>query len=171
MSGLGISLQINEIPSRIVLERFLLEGRVRAVGSLDNTINNEKNTSLTISDGILIPWHQDSPLNPLGYRQGMLKIEDIILLYPLDPAEQAKTILMPHSERAIVYAADFAIHGNMTMGADANVLTALDSITKRFMALTQVSIFPLFTARTGIPEVVPVVLLNKDKVYQAHSAE
>jgi hypothetical protein len=166
----GISLQINQIACKIVLNEFLAEGQVKAVGNLDNTINNEKNTFLSVYEGVATPWHQHNPLKPISYAQSILKIDDILLIYPTDPAEQAKIKLMPHNEPAILYGSGFAIQGNVFMGAEDNLETVMDAVIKRFLTLTQVSIFPLFPAKTSIPEVIPLALLNKAKIYQHHAA-
>jgi hypothetical protein len=168
MEGGGISLQINQITCKIVLDEFLVEGQVKAVGNLDNTISNDKTTFLVVSDGVATPWHQHNPLKPISYAQGILKIEDILLIYPTDPAEQAKIKLMPRNVPAILYGGGFAIQGNVFMGADGNLETVMDAVVKNFLTLTQVSVFPLFPAKTSIPEVIPLALLNKAKIYQHH---
>jgi hypothetical protein len=170
MEGGGISLQINRIACKIVLEQFLVEAQVKAVGNLDNTINNEKNIYLTVFEAVATPWAETSPLKPLTYAQGIIKIDDILFIYPTDPAEQAKITLMPHKELGIAYSSGFAIQSQVFMGADANLTTVLDAAIKRFLIVKDVSIFPLFAAKTSISQEIPLGLLNKQKVYQIHAA-
>ena len=93
------------------------------------------------------------------------------MVYPINAADQAAIQLMPHSERAILYAGGFVIHGNLSMGGDMTLSTALDGITKRFLALTDASIFPMAPASAAISEVMPLVLLNHSMVYKIHGAE
>jgi hypothetical protein len=90
------------------------------------------------------PWRQVNPLRPIGYTEGYLKIEDIFLVYPVDPAMQTQIKLMPHTERGIFYIGHFAINCNLTMGKEMHLSGVMDALTKRFLAVTDVSLFPLF---------------------------
>ena len=170
-AGGGISLQINEIDTKIVLEQFLVEAKIKVVGNLDNTLNDERYSYLDVFNGIATPWYQDNPLKPISYAEGTIKVADMVLVYPISPDDQAAIQLMPHSKQAILYARGFAIHGNLSIGGDMTLSTALDGITKRFLALTDASIFPMAPASAAIPEVMPLALLNRSMVYKIHSAE
>jgi hypothetical protein len=169
--GGGISLQIAEIDTKVVLEQFLVEARIKAVGNLDNTLNDERYSYLNVFGGIATPWYQSNPLKPISYAEGTIKVADMVLVYPINAADQAAVQLMPHSERAILYAGGFAIHGNLSMGGDMTLSTALDGITKRFLALTDASIFPMAPASAAISEIMPLALLNRSMVYKIHGVE
>jgi hypothetical protein len=170
-TGGGISLQIAEVEVKIVLDRFLVEAKMKAVGNLDNTLNDERYNYISLLNGMVAPWYQDTPLKPIRYAEGVAKTEDMLLVYPVASADQAAIQLLPRSERAILYAGAFAIHGNVSMGGDMTLLTVMDGLIKRFLTLTNVSIFPLFPANAVLPEMMPVALLNKAMVYQLHAAE
>ena len=168
----GISLQIAEVEVKVVLNQFLVTARMRAVGNLDNTLNDERYNYISMLNGVATPWHQATPLKPIHYAESVTKTEDMLLVYPVNSEDQAAIQLMPRSERAILYAGAFAIHGNVSMGGEMTWATVMDVITKRFLTLTDVSIFPLFPANVVVfPEVMPVALLNKAMVYQLHAAE
>ncbi|MBN1995658.1 MAG: hypothetical protein JW953_23425 [Anaerolineae bacterium] len=167
-TGGGLSLQIAQINAKIVLEKFLVEAKMKIVGNLDNTLNDERYNYITITDGIAMPWHQSNPLKPIKYTESVLKIEELVLVYPMQAEAQAAIQRMPRSEPAIIYAGDFAIHGNISMGGDMTLSTVLDAVNKRFLTLTEASIFPMTQASTAIPEEMPLVLLNRSKIYQLH---
>jgi hypothetical protein len=93
----------------------------------------------------------------------------MILVYPTDPADQAEVPRMPGSARGIIYAGEFVIHGDIMMGADMDVTNVVDGVTKRFLTLTDATVFPLFPAGMSIPEVMPIALVNRDMVYQVHT--
>lgn len=169
--GPGIMLQISEVPANIVLDQFLLETRIKCVGNLDVYFNNEEYNYITVLDTVARPWYQSNPVKPIGYSEGYLKIEDMILIYPMDPEAQSKIQLMPKAERVIFYLGPFVVQGNLTMGADMGLAEVMDTLAKRFLALTEASFYPMFPATTAMPAVMPVVLLNRAKISQYHAVE
>jgi hypothetical protein len=169
--GPGIMLQISEVPANIVLDQFLLETRIKCVGNLDIYFNNEEYNYITVLDTVARPWSQSNPLKPIGYPEGYLKIEDMILVYPMDPAAQAKIQLMPKAQRTIFYLGTFVVQGNLTMGAEMGLAEVMDTLAKRFLVLTEASFYPMFPATTAMPEVMPVVLLNRARISQYHPVE
>ena len=52
----GISLQFNEIETKIVLAQFLVEGVIKAVGNIDNTLNDERYNFVNIENPVTTPW-------------------------------------------------------------------------------------------------------------------
>ena len=165
----GISLQFNEIETKIVLAQFLVEGVIKAVGNIDNTLNDERYNFVNVENPVTTPWPQHSPINAIRVAQSTVKIHDMVLVYPTDPADQAEIPRMPGSQRGIVYAGEFVIYGDVLMGADMDLTNFIDGITKRFLTVADATIFPLFPAAMSIPEVMPLALVNRDMVYQIHA--
>ena len=165
----GISLQFNEIETKIVLAQFLVEGVIKAVGNIDNTLNDERYNFVNVENPVTTPWHQSSPINAIRVAQSTVKIHDMILIYPTDPADRAEIPRMPGSSRGIIYAGEFVIYGDIMMGADMNLTNVVEGINKRFLTLMDVTIFPLFPANMSIPEVMPMALVNREMVYQLHA--
>lgn len=165
----GISLQFNEIETKIVLDKFLVEGVIKAVGNIDNTLNDDRYNFVNIENPVTIPWYQNSPINAIRVAQSTVKIHDMILVYPTDPADQAEIPRMPGSKRGIIYVGEFVIHGDVMMGEDMDLTNVVDGITKRFLTVADATIFPLFSAGISIPEVMPLALVNRNMVYQIHA--
>ena len=168
-SGGGLSLQIFEVAAKIVLDEFLLDARIKAVGSLDDNLNNEDYNYVTVMNGVATPWRQVNPLKPIRYAEAFLKIHDIYLVYPIEPAIQTKIKLMPNAERGIFYVGQFAIQANLSMGMEMNLAGAVDGLTKRFLAVTDVSVFPMFPASTTMPKIMSVAMLNRAKISHYHA--
>ena len=171
VSGGGLTLQISEVPSKIVLDQFLLDAKIRAVGVLDTNLNNEDYNYITVVDGVATPWYQTNPVKPIGYSEGYLKISDIVMVYPLNPDVQQKIQLMPNFERAVFYVGSFAIHANLIVGAGMSLSEAMEALPKRFLAATEVSLFPMFPANTALPDVMPIALLNRSRISHYHGVE
>ncbi len=169
--GGGISLQISEGPSKIVLDQFLLDAKIRAIGALDTYLNNEEYQYATVLDAVATPWYQTNPVKPLGYAEGYLRVEDILMIAPLDPAMQRRIQLMPGSQRAIFYVGAFAIQANLSMGSEMKLSEAIETLAKRFLTLTDISIFPMFTSNAALPDTIPIALLNRAKISLYHAAE
>lgn len=165
----GLTPQISEVPAQIVLDEFLLEAKIRIVGVLDDSLNNEDHTYVSVTEGVATPWRQNNPIKPIGYEEGVLRIEDILMVYPTDPSVQAKIKLLSRAERVILYVGPFAIYGNLSMGPDTGLSSVMDALPKRFLAITEVSVFCMFPARAAMPRVMPVALLNRSKVSHFHS--
>jgi hypothetical protein len=168
MRGSGITLKINDIPAKIMMDQFLIEADVKSVGALDTNMNNEAYNYLTINNAVSTPWYQSNPINQLDFTEGYLKLSDVLLVYPTDPKAQEKIQLMQHSEAVIFYLERFAVRGDLSMGSDMLISGVLDSLDKRFLALTGASVFPMFPARTSMPQNMPIVLLNRDKISHYH---
>jgi hypothetical protein len=66
----------------------------------------------------------------------------------------------------------FAIQANLSMGMGMSLSGAVDGLNKRFLALIEASIFPMFPANSiELPKVMPVALLNRAKISHYHSIE
>jgi hypothetical protein len=170
--GGGLSLQIFEVAAKLVLDEFLLEAKVKTVGALDDNLNNQDYNYLTILSGLATPWRQANPLKPIRYKEAYLKMEDIYLAYPVDPTVQVKIKLMPHAERGIFYLGQFAIQANLSMGQEMSLSGAVDGLTKRFLTVTDASVFPMFPAKNvDLPPVISVALLNRAKISYYHPVE
>lgn len=170
--GGGLSLQIFEIATKIVLDEFLVEAQAKVVGSIDDNLNNQEYSFLTVLNGLATPWRQTNPLKPIRYKEAYFKMEDIYLVYPIDPAVQGKIKPMPQQQRGIFYLGQFVIQGNLNMGQGMALGVAVDGLTKRFVVLTEASIFPMFSAKNvDLPQVMPVALVNRAKISYYHSAE
>lgn len=167
----GISLQINEIETQIVLPQFLVEGIIKAVGNIDNTLNDDRYSFSVLTNPVSVPWRQDNPIKPIQVAESAINISDMLLVYPTDPEDQAAIPKMPHSQKGIVYVGNFVVHGDVSMGGDSTMSTVIDTLTKRFLAIENASIFPMFSTSISMPEVMPIILVNKERVYQLHAAE
>ncbi len=170
MAG-GISLRISEIPVKMVLEQFLLEGKLKTVGALDDGLNNEAYSYVSMVEVTATPWHQSNPLKPMSCAEMHLKIQDIWVVYPVDPAGQAAVKLLPHHERVIVYLGGFALNGNLSMGADIPLSGVMEALPKRFLPMTQVSLFPMFPPKALLPGAMPIALVNRLKISHYYAAE
>jgi hypothetical protein len=153
------------------MEQFLLDAKVKAVGVLDTSLNNEVYNYVGITDVVATPWLQANPVKPIGYAEGFLKIEDILLIHPLDPEAQERIQLMPTFESIFFYVDRFVIRGNLNKGPDMALSGILDSLDKRFLTLKDVSVFPMFPATAAMPENMPIALLNRAKISHYHGGE
>lgn len=167
--GGGLSLQLFEVSAKLMLAEFLLEAKTKVVGSLDDNLNNEDYNFLTVTNCIATPWQQTNPLKPIRYAEGFIRIEDIYLAYPTDPAIQTKIKLMPNAKRGIFYVGQFAVQANLSMGIEMSLGGAVDGLIKRFLAVTDVSVFPMFPANTTMPKVMAVAMLNRAKISHYHA--
>jgi hypothetical protein len=167
----GLTLQISSIQSKVVLDQFLIEAKVQAIGVLDSSLNNEVYNYVAIADAVSTPWYQSNPIQQIDFVEGHLKITDILLVFPMEAETQQRIQLMPHSEPVIFYLERFAIRANLSMGSDMLLSGVLDSLDKRFVTLTDVSLFPMFPARAALPEKMPIALLNRAKISHYHAAD
>ncbi len=170
MRGDGITLQISDIHSKIVLDQFLIDAQLKIVGALDANLNNEIYNYVTMTEAVSTPWHQTNPIKQIDFAEGFLKITEILMVYPIDQKPQKRIQLMPHSERVIFYMERFVIRANLSVGAEMLLSGVLESLDKRFLAITDVSVFPMFPARAALPENMPIALLNRAKISHYHAA-
>jgi hypothetical protein len=171
MSTGGITLQISDVHSNIVLDQFLIDAKIKSIGTIDSSLNNEAYNYVTITDAVSTPWYQSNPIQQIDFSEGVLSIAEILLVYPVDEDMQQRVQLMPHSEPVIFYLERFAVRANLSMGSDMLLSGVLDSLDKRFLALTGVSLFPMLPARIALPETMPVALLNRAKISHYHAAD
>jgi hypothetical protein len=167
----GISLRISAVPVKLVLEHFLLEGKLKTVGSLDDGVNNEAYNYVSMVEVVATPWHQSNPLKPMSCAEMHLKIEEIWMILPVEPAGQSAVKLMPHRERVILYLGGFVLNGNLSMGADIPLSGVMEALPKRFLPITEVSLFPLFPPKASLPGVMPVALVNRQKISHYYGSE
>lgn len=168
MKGRGITLQISEVHSKIVLDQFVIDAKIKSVGILDTNLNNEAYNYVTLTDAVSTPWHQTNPIEQIDFAEGFVKIMEILLVCPVDPKIQKRIQLMPHSEQLVFYLERFAIRANLSMGSDMLLSGVLDSLDKRFLTVTDVSVFPMFPARSILPATMPIALLNRAKISHYH---
>ena len=164
----GLSLQINDIQSKIVMNQFLMDATVRSVGAMDTSLNNVQYNYITAGNVVATPWHQNNPLKPIAYAEGYLTITDMLLVCPLDSEAQGKIKLMPRQDMLIFYLERFVVQAKLSMGEDMVLSGVLDSLDRRFLTITDVSVFPMFPAVASLPKSMPIALLNKDKISHYH---
>ena len=169
MKGSGITLKINDVKSKIMLDQFLIDANVKSVGAMDTGLNNEAYSYLTITDAVSTPWYQINPIKMLDFAEGYLKMSEVLLVYPVDPEAQERIQLMPHSECIVFYLERFAVKANLSMGADMLLSGVLDSLDKRFLTITDATVFPMFPARAKLPQNIPIALLNRAKISHYHA--
>ncbi len=168
VSGGGISLQFVEVPVKVVLEQFLMEGILKAVGSVDDNLNNETYNYVGLTDVVATPWHQTNPVKPIHTAEIYLKITEILLVCPLDSTGRDSINRMAHTEPVVLYIGDLAINGNLFTGADVPVAGLMEAMPKRFLAIEEVSVFPMFPPRTTMPEGMPIGMVNRAKITHYH---
>lgn len=168
MAGGGLSLKISEVPCKIVLAEFLLEGKLQSVGAMDVNLNNEMYNYSTISEVVASPWHKENPIKPIGYEEGYLKIADILLIYPLEAEDQKEISLMPGQLDVVLYMRAFAIHGQLSVGADVAPSGILETSEKRFLPITNVSVFPMFPSGPAPIQEAAVGLVSRANISHYH---
>ena len=171
MAVSGITLQISDVPAKVVMDQFVIDAKVKAIGAIDSSLNNEAYNYVTIVDVVSTPWYQSNPIQQIDFNEGFIKILDILLVYPLEKETQDRIQVMPHSMPIIFYLERFAVRANLSMGSEMLLAGVLDSLDRRFVALTNVSLFPMFPARTALPENIPVALLNRAKISHYHAVD
>jgi hypothetical protein len=171
VSGGGISIQFAEVPVKIVLEHFLVEGVLKAIGSLDDNLNNERYNYVSVTEAVATPWHQSNPVKPIHWAEMHLRIQDILLALPLDSKGRDSITRMAHSEPVILYMGPFAVGGSLFMGEDVPMSGALEAMPKRFLSIADVSFFPMFPPRATLSEVMPIGLINRAKVSHYYKGE
>ena len=166
----GLTLQIFEIVTKIVLEDFLLDAKIKAIGQLDDSLNNEDYDYVTVLNGVASPWRRDNPVKPIGYKEGYLKIADTLLIHPVEAAAQQSVKRMQRAEPSVLYMKHFAVHGNLNMGQEMSLSGVMEGFTRRFLVMTDVSVFPLFPASAAMPENMPIALVNRALINHYHAA-
>jgi hypothetical protein len=164
VSGGGISIQFAEVPVKIVLEQFLVEGVLKAIGSLDDNLNNEQYNYVSVTDAVATPWHQSNPIKPGRWAEMHLRIQEILLALPLESQGRDSVTRMAHSERVVLYMGEFAVSGSLFMGEDVPMSGALEAMPKRFLSIAELSFFPMFPPKITLPEVMPIGMINRAKV-------
>ena len=160
----GISLQISEVPVKIMLEQFLLEGKLKTVGALDDGLNNEAYSYVSMLEVVATPWRQSNPIKPMSCPEMHLKIEDIWLIFPVEQAGQSAIKLLPQQQRLILYMGEFVLNCGLSMGQDIPLSGVMEAMAKRFLPVTNLSLFPMFPPKATLPGVLPVALVNRLKI-------
>ena len=75
---------------------------------------------------------------------------------------------MPRQDMLIFYLERFVVQAKLSMGEDMVLSGVLDSLDRRFLTITDVSVFPMFPAVASLPKSMPIALLNKDKISHYH---
>ena len=118
MEAGGISLQIAEVEIKMVLPQFLVEAKMKAVGNLDNTLNDERYNYLTLFQGVSTLWQQNASLKPIRFAESVINVADMLLVYPINPDDQAAIQLMPR------YASQLNIHQTVITKAEQILINA-----------------------------------------------
>jgi hypothetical protein len=159
---MAISLRIFDVKAQIVLKEFLIKTTVKSIGPIDNYVNNEQYNYISLGEGAAVPWLQNSLVRqPIGYKDATLKIADIFMIYPEEAEAQQAITVMLRNEPLVMYMGGFAIRAKLNLGADTALSGAMEASTKRFMILKEVQFFPTFPARVTLPDMMPIVLINR----------
>jgi len=157
-------------PARIYTSEMILEGQMEPVGPLLDDLNDPTKSGILLHDVQVVPLVAGSSQSSFALETATAQKSDFHLVYLSDPQDHDALNLMKRTEPLIIYTSHFVIRGNLHMGGETRVRDLADGLPSLFLAVSAVTIYPLFQPAITIPKSYSLLLINKTLVRLYHPA-
>jgi hypothetical protein len=156
---------------QVLGQRFQYVGRMEPIGRAMDYFNDASRTTFTIYDVEVFPLGSKGPLKTISRPQIVANSSELGLIYFLDSEYREQVNVLRNFDRVIVYTPHAILRGNFHRGAETSLAELFDMLQGSFLAMTEVSVFPLVQLPTLFPQQADLLVVNRSFVSLYHPEE
>lgn len=159
-----------EYGATILTSTFQVRGKLRVLGVMQTFLNDEQKPTLSVYNADLIGFNISNPAARMSQPEVFVSKESasIVALEAIPP--QGQIMVQSRYEALMMYTDRFALAGKFHMGPDARLADFVGATLQQFIVASEVKIYPLFQARTGLVQAAPVALIHKSAIRMYHKS-
>jgi len=165
------------VPIEINRERYAVQvlgrmfqyvGGMEPIGQAVDYFNDENRSIFSIHAVDVYPLDTGSRLAP--FKRPVITVSDNELgaIYFLDPEYRKKVQLLRNSDQVIAYTPRAVLRGKFHRGVETRLGDLFDMMGGDFLAMTDVSVFPLIDLPGAFPKQADLLIINRFYVSVYH---
>jgi hypothetical protein len=140
---------------------FQLTGQMSPIGRVLDYFNHEGSSTFSLYDVTISPLTPGSPVAGVTRPEITVSDSELGLIYFLDPEYRRKVDVLKNHDRVIAYTPHAILRGNFHRGAETRLADVFDLMQGSYLAMTQVSIFPLTALPAPFPQQADLLIVNR----------
>jgi hypothetical protein len=165
---MGIRPKLERYQVAALGRSYQCQGQIEPVGQVLNYFNTGNRRTFPLYDVTLHPITPKRQLTIVSRPEVILNESELGLLVFLDPEDRGQIDLLRQFDRVIVYTPHVVVRGNFHRGAETKLGDLLDLTQGRFLAMTDVSIFPTSQLPAPFPQQTDILIINRSHVQLYH---
>lgn len=159
-----------EVGVSVLTSIFQARGKMHVLGTLQNFLNDEQKSTLTVYGAEVIGLQTSNPAARMSQPEVIINKRSIQAI-ALDVAPPpGALVMMAKTEQLVIYTDQFALSGKIHMGPDARLADFAEAALAPFISGSEMKVYPLFQARQGVVQAAPVVLIHRSQIRLYHKA-
>jgi hypothetical protein len=157
----GIQFTLQRYDVQVVGRMFQFVGQMEPIGRTMDYFNDETRSTFLLYDAKISPVTPGSPLAGIARSEIAVGDSELGLVYFLDPEYRQKVDVMKTSDRVIAYTPHAVLRGNFHRAAETRLMGLFDMMQGSFLAMTDVSVFPLTALPAPFPRQADLLIVNR----------
>ena len=164
--SLQVTLQRYDV--QVLGHMFQFVGQMEPVGQAMDYFNDENRSTFPLYDVAISPLAPGSPLKRISRPDIVVGDNELGIVYFLDPDYRQSVAMLKNFDRVIAYTPHAVLRGNFHRGAETRLADLFDLVQGHFLAMTDVSVFPLTDLPAPFPEQADLLIVNRFYVNVYH---
>lgn len=165
---MGIQITIQHYDVQILGRTFQFVGQMQPIGRLLDFLGDSERMTYPLFDVKISPITPGGPLSGISRPEIVIGTSEMGLIYFLDQEYRQKVDVLKTADRVIVYTPHAILRGNMHRGGEGKLRDLFDMTSGKYLAMTDVSIFPLTELPAPFPREADMLIINRFYVSVYH---
>jgi hypothetical protein len=164
--SIEVTLQRHDV--QVLGRMFQFVGQMEPVGGALDYLNDETRSTFPLYDVTISPLTPDGPLKRISRPDIVVGDNELGIVCFLDPDYCQSVALLKNFDRVIAYTPHAVLRGNFHRGAETRLTDLFDMMQGRFLAMTDVSVFPLIDLPAPFPQQADLIIVNRFHINVYH---
>ena len=154
----------------ILTSVFQVRGKLHVLGTMQNFLNDEQKPTLTVYKAEATGISSGNPAAHMSQPEMVINKRSMqMIAFEVAPSKDT-LVMLPNIQPLMLYTDQFAIAGKFHLGPDAHLTDFAEASLQDFIVASEVKIYPMFPARTGLIQSAPVIVIHKAQIRLYHKA-
>jgi len=165
----SIQITLERRDVQILGRNFQFDGQMEPIGQVLDYLNGEGRSTFPLYDVKIFPLPPGGPLKGTTQPEITVGSPELGLFYFPDPDYRQQIQVMRNADRVIAYTPHAVLRGNFHRGVETRLRDMFDMLQGSYLAMTDVSIFPITELVAPFPTQADFLIVNRHYVGLYHA--
>ena len=152
----------------VLTDGFQIQCTLHAIGTVQLYLNDEQKGTLTLHDVTAYGLERGNPATSVAVSELHIRKDAVHAILFEEKLSQNEAGLLPRKTPLAAYTSQYVLQGNFHLGPEDRIADFLQVAKSAFVGATDMSIFPLFDAKTALVQQAPMIFLHRNTVKFHH---
>ena len=167
---MGIQIRLERRAAQVLGPRFQFNGQFEPAGRVLDYLNSENRSTFPLFDVKILSITPGKQLSGITRPEITVNQSELGLIYFLDAEYRQQVQLLRNFDSVIAYTPHAVVRGNFHRGVETRLGDLFDMMQGSFLAMTDVSIFPIADLPAPFPQQADLLIVNRFFVNLYHPA-